>query len=167
MHDFPHCILVKCPKFGARGCSKRLVSFWFGSVIHSFTGFALQSLNFFTGPATYYILCEWKHFIMLLVNFWVFVLYRYIQTLRQTLISNLKGNLPSFDIFSSILIKIFKLVNCLLMQPCPRFPVFIWLCRTPCCFCGHSVPCYTWSFWWGWWHSGVALIEPKNIILAT
>lgn len=115
----------------------------------------------------YFIMLQWKHFIMLLVNFWVFVLYRYIQTLRQTLISNLKGNLPSFDIFSSILIRIFKLVNCLLMQPCPRFPVFIWLCRTPCCFCGHSVPCYTWSFWWGWWHSGVALIEPKNIILAT
>lgn len=53
----------------------------------------------------YYIVCEF--FISAFT-------YRYIPTLQQILISNLQGNLSSYDTYSRIIIKSFKLVNCLL-----------------------------------------------------
>lgn len=42
--------------------------------------------------------------------------------------------------------------NLVHFQPCPRFPVFIWVRKTSCCHCRHCFPCYTWPFWWRWWH---------------
>ena len=55
------------------------------------------------------------------------------------------------------------MANCIGVAALHKVGVFVWICRTSCCICGHSVPGYTWQIWQRWWHSGLLYYIPLHL----